>query len=68
MNLLPVANNPAVVTKEGQIMKPTHFIEETPHTRPVLSDEEFVGLGVLCSTIMTLLALLDLARLLWIMG
>ena len=49
-------------------MKPTHFMEETPHTEPVLTDEEFVCLGVICATAMTLLALLDLARLFWLMG
>ena len=47
-------------------MRAIHTIDETPRNTQGFSDKELAGLGVICATAMTLIALIELARLTFI--
>ncbi len=49
-------------------MRSINFFGETPRKVPALSDEELVYIGLICASVMTLLALIELYRLTSIMG
>ncbi len=54
--------------KERQMMRAINQTDETSRKIQALSNEELVYIGLICASIMTLLALIDLFRLSSIMG